>query len=103
MSWDLLRDMCKGVIDVHGFDSPPRRMLGYVSVQWGSYYSMGKSDRSGAIGQCSGVVMTSWGRVDIARTSGYGSVQWCHYDSMGQSDHSKEWVVRVVDIVCFTH
>ena len=78
-------------------------MLGYVSVQWGNYYSMGQSDRSMDMIQCSGVVMTSWGRVDIARTSGYGSVQWCHYDSMGQSDHGKEWVIKVVHIVCFMH
>ena len=51
---------------------------------------MGQSDRSMAMSQCSEVVMTSWGRVDIARISGYGLVQWSLHDSMGQSDHSKD-------------
>ena len=65
-------------------------MLGYGSVLWGSYFSIGQSDHSMAMSQCSGVVMTSWGKVDIARISGYGSVQWSRHDSMGHSDHSKD-------------
>ena len=51
---------------------------------------MGQSDRSMAMSQCSGLVMTSWDRVDIARISGYGSVYWSRHDSMGQSDHSND-------------
>ena len=51
---------------------------------------MGQSDRSIALSQYSEVVMTSWGRVDIARTSGYRSVQWSSHGSMGLSDHSKD-------------
>ena len=53
-------------------------------MQWGVYDSMGQSGHSEglvAMDQCNEAVVTSWGRVIIA----------------------KYWVIEVVDIVCFTH
>ena len=60
---------------------------------------------SKAMSQCSGVLVTPWGKVDIAKDL------WLRYqcseaiyDFMGQSDRSKVcWVIEVVNIVCFTH
>ena len=53
-------------------------------MQWGVYDSMGQSGHSEglvAMDQCSEAVVTSWGRVIIA----------------------KYWVIEVMDIVYFTH
>ena len=60
---------------------------------------------SKTMSQCSGILVTPRGKVDIAKDL------WLRYqcseaiyDFMGQSDRRKVcWVIEVVNIVCFTH